>query len=54
MLRTFGQDSGSLTKVHLRDGLADELWRNAERVEPAKLLKGMVGTAGFEPTTSTV
>ena len=27
---------------------------NAECVEPAKLLKGLVGTAGFEPTTSTV
>jgi hypothetical protein len=27
---------------------------NAARVEPAKLLKGSVGTAGFEPTTSTV
>jgi integrase len=27
---------------------------NADCVEPAKLLKGLVGTAGFEPTTSTV
>ena len=27
---------------------------NDESVVPAKLLKGLVGTAGFEPTTSTV
>jgi hypothetical protein len=27
---------------------------NADCVEPPKFLKGLVGTAGFEPTTSTV